>query len=1272
MPICFIYGAVSVGLIGLLARKTPVNFHPLQFRTTPERSKPFGVGFSDTNNVHGPTNVTGVTNINSTGTGTTAIGNGANTLTLLGTAGINAAGTANTSIGNTTGTLTLTGVTVGINGITTVTGNTSINTSGTGTTAIGNGANTLTLMGTAGINAAGTANTSIGNTTGTLTLTGVTVGINGITTVTGNTSINTSGTGTTAIGNGANTLTLLGTAGINAAGTANTSIGNTTGTLTLTGVTVGINGITTVTGNTSINTSGTGTTAIGNGANTLTLLGTAGINAAGTANTSIGNTTGTLTLTGVTVGINGITTITGATSVVGTFSASTSITDLGLTANGVVTNTAGGLLGTLNNASANTVLHAGAGGAVTFSAVDLTADVTNIIPVANGGTGVSSLTSNAVLLGGATVGSVGPGAVNTVLLGTGGAPSFGAVDLSTAAVTGTLPVGNGGTGLTTYSSGDMLYASAANTLSQLGIGSADNVLVVSGGFPTWGTVNLASSAAVTGTLPVANGGTGVSSLTSNAVLLGGATVTDTGVGAANTVLLGTGGAPSFGAVDLSTAAVTGTLPVGNGGTGLTTYSSGDMLYASAANTLSQLGIGSADNVLVVSGGFPTWGTVNLASSAAVSGILPVANGGTGVSSLTSNAVLLGGATVTDTGVGAANTVLLGTGAAPSFGAVDLSTAAVTGTLPVGNGGTGLTTYSSGDMLYASAANTLSQLGIGSADNVLVVSGGFPTWGTVNLASSAAVSGILPVANGGSGVSSLTSNAVLLGGATVVLSDAGAANTVLLGTGGAPSFGAVDLSTAAVTGTLPVGNGGTGLATYTSGDMLYATGATTLTKLGIGSAGNVLVVSGGFPTWGTVNLASSAAVSGTLPVANGGTGVTSLTANTVLLGGASVGQTTVGAASTVLRGTGGVPTFGTISNAYLASGVYGNITGLGTQTQALNMGTNGISGVTTLAMGGALTGATTGAFSTSVTSPLFVYGAGGDLVIQQTGTGNIFLNPSGAAGDLVVIANTHGLQVGGAVRISGAGAGSFAGLTDTALGTDGIVTTTGGVLGSVASVPVANGGTGVASLTANAVLLGGATVGNTGVGAVSTVLRGTGGAPTFGQISNAYLAAGTYGNITGTGTLTAGATGAGFTVALGTSIITGTLAVGNGGTGLATYTAGDMLYATGATTSVKLGLGLTNNVLIVTGGVPTGGQVNLASAAAITGTLAVGNGGTGVTSLTANTVLLGGASVGQTTVGASNTVLRGTGGAPTFGTIDNNYLASGVDAPSPVLVLNHKT
>lgn len=50
------------------------------------------------------------------------------------------------------------------------------------------------------------------------------------------------------------------------------------------------------------------------------------------------------------------------------------------------------------------------------------------VTVAQGGTGVGSLTSNAVLLGGASVGSVGPGAANTVLRGTGGAPTFGTID----------------------------------------------------------------------------------------------------------------------------------------------------------------------------------------------------------------------------------------------------------------------------------------------------------------------------------------------------------------------------------------------------------------------------------------------------------------------------------------------------------------------------------------------------------------------------------------------------------------------------------------------------------------------------------------------------------------------------------------------------------------------------------------------------------------------------------------------------------------------------
>ncbi len=43
------------------------------------------------------------------------------------------------------------------------------------------------------------------------------------------------------------------------------------------------------------------------------------------------------------------------------------------------------------------------------------------------------------------------------------------------------------------------------------------------------------------------------------------------------------------------------------------------------------------------------------------------------------------------------------------------------------GGTGQTTYTTGDILYASAANTLSKLAVGSSTQVLTVSGGVPSW-----------------------------------------------------------------------------------------------------------------------------------------------------------------------------------------------------------------------------------------------------------------------------------------------------------------------------------------------------------------------------------------------------------------------------------------------------------------------------------------------------------------------------------------------------------------
>jgi len=90
-------------------------------------------------------------------------------------------------------------------------------------------------------------------------------------------------------------------------------------------------------------------------------------------------------------------------------------------------------------------------------------------------------------------------------------------------------------------------------------------------------------------------------------------------------------------------------------------------------------------------------------------------------------------------------------------------------------------------------------------------------------------------------------------------------------------------TTGVTGTLPATNGGTGQSVYAVGDIVYASTTTALSKLADIATGNALITGGVgvAPSYGKIGLTTH--VTGTLPVGNGGTGATTLTLNNVLLG-----------------------------------------------------------------------------------------------------------------------------------------------------------------------------------------------------------------------------------------------------------------------------------------------------------------------------------------------------------------------------------------------------
>jgi hypothetical protein len=188
----------------------------------------------------------------------------------------------------------------------------------------------------------------------------------------------------------------------------------------------------------------------------------------------------------------------------------------------------------------------------------------------------------------------------------------------------------------------------------------------------------------TGIIPVDAGGTGLGTTPTNGQLLigngTGYSLNTLGTGVGISVVNGSGtitvtntGVLSFsgGTTGLTPAAATagvvtlaGTLIAANGGTGYAAYAVGDLLYADTTTTLAKLPDVAAGNALI-SGGVataPAWGKIGLTTH--VSGVLPIANGGTNSTSTpTAGAVPYGtGTAYAFTAAGTSGQVLTSAGA----------------------------------------------------------------------------------------------------------------------------------------------------------------------------------------------------------------------------------------------------------------------------------------------------------------------------------------------------------------------------------------------------------------------------------------------------------------------------------------------------------------------------------------------------------------------------------------------------------------------------------
>ena len=311
--------------------------------------------------------------------------------------------------------------------------------------------------------------------------------------------------------------------------------------------------------------------------------------------------------------------------------------------------------------------------------------------------------------------------------------------------------------------------------------------------------------------------------------------------------------------------INGALPTSNGGTGLTSIGTAHQV----------LSVNSAANALEYANPKVTKIVTNETGSTILAGTPVYISGVTGstptiaiADASDNNKLPVAGLLTADIADGSDGTIMV-TGSVTSVRTNDIPGASAVGDLIYLGAAAG-----SGSIPFLTAtkptgANSIQALGIISkfattGQGIIEVNiqssvEGLPNFGAKGSLWVGADNGAVRNLTLGTDEHVLTADSSVTGGVKWAASPASGVTTINFDTTGlTPNIATTGAVT--VAGTLAAKNGGTGVSSYTAGDLLYASGATTLVKLPIGTAGKVLTVNSGAtaPEWANPSVTAAGA------------------------------------------------------------------------------------------------------------------------------------------------------------------------------------------------------------------------------------------------------------------------------------------------------------------------------------------------------------------------------------------------------------------------------